>query len=243
LNNTGGEVQNLSLQQIKDVLIANNSKLATLKAKARITLTAPELNGPVTCTGFIVYETPGHLRTIGSKLATTIFDMSTDGNNFRVYVPSEKKVFMGSCSTLHRKNSAETGISPEDMARLFNLKDILGDESTVLEIWPHYWVVHAVDTTEGKINLKGKLLIDRINADTFRCETFNPDGSVRLQAVFTNYSTFEYCRLPQRIDVRWPSRDASIGITLSEIIINSQLDPKIFTPAMPNDAEIVHLEN
>ena len=243
LNSTGGEAQNLSVQQIKEVLIDNNSKLTTLRAKAKITLTAPESKGPVTCTGLIVYETPNHLRVIGSKLATTLFDMSTDGNTFWIYVPSEKKVYTGSSNALHKVNSSGTGISPNDMAGLFNLKDILGGESTVLEIWPYYWVVHAIDTNEGKINLKGKLLINRSNTDTFRCETFNPDGSVRLQAVFTDYSDFDSCRLPQRIDVRWPTYNTSMGITLSDIIVNSPIDSKIFTFTIPNGVEAVRPGN
>ncbi|MCF6147841.1 MAG: hypothetical protein E3K37_04190 [Candidatus Kuenenia sp.] len=243
LNSKEGKAQNLSIQEIKDVLITNNSKLVTLRTKAKITFISPESKGPVTCTGLILYETPNHLRAIGSKLATTIFDMSTDGNNFWVHIPSEKKVYTGSCNALHKENSAGIGISPEDMALLFNFKDILGSERTLVEIWPYYWVVHAIDTNEGKTNLKGKLLIDRINADTFRCETFYPDGTVRLQAVFTNYFTFETCRLPQRIDVRWPLYNTSLGITLSDIVVNNQLDPKIFTPAIPNGVEIVYLKN
>ena len=50
---------------------------------------------------------------------------------------------------------------------------------------------------------KGNLLVDRVNGEVFRCELFNADGSIRLQSVFTNYATYNECRIPQRVDVRW----------------------------------------
>ena len=62
---------------------------------------------------------------------------------------------------------------------------------------------------------------------------FNSDGSIRLQAVFTNYATYNECRIPQRIDVRWPAYDTTFSLAFSNIVVNGKLDPKIFTLAIP----------
>ena len=242
LRNIQGKPQNLSLQQIRDAIISNGSRLATFRANIAMTLTAPDLKGPVRCTGLILYQNPKSLRAIGSKLATTVFDISSDGNKFRLYVPLENKVYTGACNTFHRIEALGINIFPGDMASLFNYKEILEGEKPTLETWPAYWLIHMLEMDKEDVNLKGNLLVDRVNGEVFRCELFNADGSIRLQAVFTNYATYKECRIPQRIDVRWPAYDTTFSIIFSNIVVNGELDPKVFTLAIPKGAQTITLD-
>ena len=242
LRNIEGKAQNLSLQQIQDTLISNNSKLSTFRANAEMILTTPDNNGPIRCKGVVLYQSPDSLRVMGSKLATTVFDMSSNSNKFCVYVPLENRVYTGTCNTSHKIEALGINIFPGDMASLFNYRSILEGEKTMLETWPAYWLVHLLEMEKDAINLKGNLLIDRINADVFRCELFNSDGLVRLQAVFTNYTNQTGCRIPQRIDVRWPVYNTTLSITFSNIIINNVLNPKMFTLTIPEGAQTINID-
>ncbi|MBI2471625.1 MAG: hypothetical protein HYV59_10355 [Planctomycetes bacterium] len=242
LRNIQGKPQSLSLQQIRDKIISNSSRLTTFRANIAMTLTAPDLKGPVRCTGLILYQNPASLRAVGSKFATTLFDISSDGNKFWLYVPLENKVYSGTCNAFHRIEALGINIFPGDMASLFNYKEILEREKPTLETWPAYWLIHMLKMDKEDVNLKGNLLVDRVNGEVFRCELFNPDGSIRLQAVFTNYVTYRECRIPQRIDVRWPAYDTTFSIAFSNIVVNGKLDPKIFTPAASKGAQAVTLD-
>ena len=242
LRNIQGKPQNLSLQQIRDAIISNSSRLTTFRANIAMTLTAPYLKGPVRCTGLILYQNPKSLRAMGSKFATTLFDISSDGNKFWLYVPLENKVYTGACNTFHRIETLGINIFPGDMASLFNYKEILEGEKPTLETWPAYWLVHMLEMDKEDVHLKGNLLIDRVNGEVFRCELFNADGSIRLQAVFTNYATYKECRMPQRIDVRWPAYDTTFSLAFSNIVVNGKLDPKVFTLAIPKGAETITLD-
>ena len=242
LRNIEGKTQNLSLQQIEDTLISSNSKLVTLRANAELVLNTQNNNGPVRCKGIVLYQNPANLRVMGAKFATTVFDMSSDGNKFWLYVPLENKVYTGKCNAFHKIEALGINIFPGDMAALFNHKEAMEGGKPTLEIWPAYWLVHLLDMEKKNINLKGNLLIDRINADVFRCELFNSDGSIRLQAVFTNYSTHKECKLPQRIDVRWPAYNTTLGITLSNITVNEILNPKVFTLTIPPSAQTINVD-
>lgn len=241
LRNIQGEIQTLSLQQIRDILISNNAKLNTFRANVEMTLTTPDAKGPIRCTGLIVYQSPRSFRALGSKFAATLFDMSSDGNRFWLHIPSENTVYTGASNTFHRIEALGINIFPGDMASLFNYRDILEGKKPSLETWPAYWLVHVLDIEKEDINLKGNLLIDRVNAEIFRCELFNPDGSVRLQAIFTDYTTQQECRMPQRMDVRWPSYNTTLSITFSNIAVNGILDPKLFTLTIPNEVQIITL--
>lgn len=242
LRNIKGETRTLSLQQIRETLISNSSKLSSFRSNVEITLTSPDIKGPIRCTGLILYQKPGNLRAIGSKFATTLFDMSSDGDKFWLSIPIENKIYTGACDTFHKIEAIGINIFPGDMARLFNYKEILEGEKPTLETWPAYWLIHMLEMDKEYVNLKGNLLIDRVNADVFRCELFNADGSVRLQALFTNYTTLNGCRMPQRIDVRWPSYNTTLTIIFSNIVVNRTLDLKMFTVATPKGAQIVTLD-
>lgn len=241
LANIQGEKQNLSLQQIRDILITNSSRLTGFRAKADLSLTTPDVKGTVRCTGLIVYQSPGSLRAMGAKFATTLFDMSSDGNRFWLYIPPENLAYTGASNTFHRIEALGISIFPADMTSLFNYREILQGKSPTLETWPAYWLIHMLEVDKEEVNLKGNLLIDRVNAEVVRCELFNPDGSVRLQAVFTNYTTQNECRIPQKIDVRWPAYDTTLSITFSDIAVNGVLDPKLFTLTIPEGAHIIPL--
>uniref|UniRef100_UPI004026657B hypothetical protein n=1 Tax=Candidatus Wunengus sp. YC61 TaxID=3367698 RepID=UPI004026657B len=242
LRNIQGKPQNLSLQQIRDAIISNGSRLTTFRANIAMTLTAPDLKGPVRCTGLILYQNPKSLRAMGSKFATTMFDISSDGNKFWLSVPLENKVYTGACNTFHKIEALGINIFPGDMASLFNYREILEGEKPTLETWPAYWLIHMLEMDKEDVNLKGNLLVDRVNGEVFRCELFNADGSIRLQAVFTNYATYNECRIPQRIDVRWPAYDTTFSLAFSNIVVNGKLDPKIFTLAIPKGAQTITLD-
>ncbi|MEP9410519.1 MAG: hypothetical protein HRF42_03815 [Candidatus Brocadia sp.] len=241
LRNIRGDAQNLSLQQIRDTIISNSSKLATFRANVEMTLAMPDVKGPIRCTGLILYQSPRSLRAIGSKFATTLFDMSSDGNQFWLHVPLENTVYTGMTNTFHRIEALGINIFPADMANLFNYREILEEKKPMLETWPAYWLIHMLEVDKGDVNLKGNLLIDRVNAEVFRCELFNSDGSVRLQAIFTDYTTQSGCRIPQRIHVRWPAYNITLSIAFSNITVNGVLDPKLFTLSIPKGTEIITL--
>lgn len=241
LANIQGERQELSLQQIRDTLISHSSRLTSFRAHADLSLTTPDVKGPVRCTGLILYQSPGSLRAVGAKFATTLFDMSSDGNRFWLYIPPENLAYTGTSNTFHKIEALGISIFPGDMASLFNYREILHGKQPTLETWPAYWLLHILEVDKDEVNVKGNLLIDRVNAEVVRCELFNPDGSVRLQALFTDYTTQNDCRIPQKINVRWPAHSTTLNITFSDMIVNGALDPKLFTLSIPEGAHIITL--
>lgn len=239
LRNVPGKAQNLTLQQIRDAVISSSEKIRTFRANVEMTLTSPEIKGPIRCTGVLAYQSPKRLRVVGSKFTATVFDICSDGEKFQVYVPSEEKVYVGNCNNFHKVESLGINVFPADMASLFNYKEMLEGKKLSLETWPAYWLVHVLSADAEHSSIKGNLSVDRMNAEVFRCETFNPDGSVRFQAVFSDYAACQDRRFPQKIDIRWPLYDSALSITFSRMMVNGALDPRVFSLTLPGSAEAV----
>ena len=240
--NNGGAAQALSPREVVDTVIARGSQLNTFRANMEMTVATPQLKGPVRCTGIILYQSPKNLRTVGSKLASTLFDISSDGDRFHLYVPQESKCYTGRSDSFHRVEAIGVNIFPGDMAHLFNYKELLGDKAPVVEIWPAYWIVHVLYRGSSDVGMKGNLYVDRADGEVFRYEVFNPDGSVRLQALFSDSAAINGCKVPQRIDVRWPAYSTTLRMAFSNITVNGVLDPRVFVPAMPEETETVNLD-
>lgn len=244
LRDIQGEVRDLSLQEIWEILISNNANLTSLRSNVDITLSTPDLKSPLRCNGLVLYQKPRSLRIIGSKFATTLFDIVSDGNKFWLYIPVENKVYTGTCNTSHKIEALGVNIFPGDIVSLFNYQEHLAGKRPALETWPSYWLVHLLELEMDReyLSLKKNLSIDRVNAEVFRCELFNTDGSIRLQAIFSNYITHNGCRIPQRIDARWPEYSTALGIAFSHITVNTEFNPKVFTPTIPKGAHVIGLD-
>jgi len=63
-----------------------------------------------------------------------------------------------------------------------------------------------------------------------------------LQILFTNYVSMAGCKVPQRIDVRWPKYDTTLNIIFSDVILNKKLDPKVFSFAKSEGVEVITLD-
>ena len=63
------KVQTLSFTEVKEIIRAERSGFNTLKAKADLIITSPEIKGEFRCKGVVRFQEPGMLRVIGSKLA------------------------------------------------------------------------------------------------------------------------------------------------------------------------------
>ncbi len=84
-------VQTLSFAKVKETICTERLRVTTLKAKADIIITSPEINGEFRCKGVLRFQKSGKIRVIGSKLAKTVFDMLSNGENYWFYLPKEKQ--------------------------------------------------------------------------------------------------------------------------------------------------------
>ena len=109
------KIQTLSFPQVKETIRTERLGFTTLKAKADIIITSPEINGEFRCTGIVRFQKSAKIRVLGSKFARTVFDMLSDGEDYWFHLPQEKVVYTGKCNSA-KKRDANAYISPDDIA-------------------------------------------------------------------------------------------------------------------------------
>ena len=231
------KVQTFTLPQVKEIIVSESLGFTSLKAKAGIILTSPGINGEFRCKGVVRFQKPGKIRVIGSKLARTVFNMLSDGENYWFYLPKEKVVYKGKCNVI-RKTNTNAYVFPDDIAALLEYDRLFEARHSYMETWPTFWLVHIL---EQEFVPYGRLSVDRIDNTVTELTMFKPDSSVRVQATFSDYAEINGQSIPKAIQINWPDTNTNLTLNLNNITINEPLNPEIFRFKKPKRAEIVEI--
>ncbi len=232
------KVQTLSFTEVKETIRTERSRFNTLKAKADITITSPEIKGEFRCKGDVRFQKPGKLRVIGSKLARTAFDMLSDEENYWFYLPKEKVVYTGKCDTV-KKRDTSAYIFPDDIAALLEYDKLFERRPAYMETWPTFWLIHVLDRGGDAVVPYSRLRVDRVDNTVTELTMFKPDSFVRAQASFHDFAEIDGQSIPKAIQIHWPDTKTTLTLNLNNIIINEPLKPEIFLFKKPKRAEIV----
>ena len=205
---------------------------------------------------FILAEKPAMIRMIGQApvIRTNIFDMVSDGSEFRLYIPSQQKFIVGK-TTFHRpaKNALESLrpqhileallIPPIDPAR----ENYYREEET--RSGRQYYVISVLEAAhqgEGvervELALKRKIWFDRSTLDIARLELYGPEGGLVEDVRYSHYQDFPEVRYPTHIEVERPVEDYSLAITiLDDPKFNQPIPPEKFELRKPANAQLVEL--
>ncbi|MGR3292408.1 MAG: LolA family protein [Candidatus Scalindua sp.] len=235
------KVQTLSFAEVKETIRTERSRFNTLKAKADIIITSPEIKGEFRCKGVVRFQKPGKIRVIGSKFARTAFDMLSDGENYWFYLPREKIVYTGKCNTA-RNPDTSAYIFPDDIAALLEYDKLFEGRSAYMETWPTSWVVHVLDRRGDAVVPYSRLRVDRINNTVTELTMFKPDSFIRAQASFRDYVEINGQSIPETIQIYWPDTNTTLTLNLKNISINEPLNPEIFQFKKPKKAEIIRID-
>lgn len=232
------KVQTLSFTEVKEAIRTERSRFNTLKAKADIIITSPEIKGEFRCKGVVRFQKPKKLRVIGSKLARTAFDMLSDGEDYWFYLPKEKVVYTGKCDTA-KKRDTSVYIFPDDIAALLEYDKLFEGRSAYMETLPAFWLVHILDRKGNEIVPYSKLKINRVDNRVTELTVFKPDSFIRAQASFRDYAEINDQSIPEAIQIHWPDTNTTITLNLNSIKTNEPLKPEIFLFKKPKKAEII----
>ncbi|GJQ60654.1 MAG: hypothetical protein SCALA701_34550 [Candidatus Scalindua sp.] len=226
--------------QVKEHLLSQERKIASLKSNVDITLTTPETNGPFSCKGVFVLQKPEKIRVIGFKLATTVFNMLSDGENFWFYIPKQKTVYTGKCNA-KRVVHDNTYLFPDDIAVLLDHEKLFERRSAFMETWPTFWLIHIFDKNGELFIPYGRLTVSRIDSTITELTLFQDDSQVKVQASFNDYVSIEDYTLPKEVEINWPESDTTLKITFKDPSVNETLKPKVFQFKKPRKAEIIQV--
>jgi hypothetical protein len=207
--------------------------------------------------GYILQRKPGSLRVAG-YLVLPAFDMATDGESFKLWIPSRNKVFEGSNAvTKESSNPLENFrpsvfadsllvgcISPDDLVTLTSeTRTELDAKSKQPTIQPDY-VLTVVRRKGNSQELIPERVIHfrRTDLQLYQEDMYDAKGTIQTTALYGPMQTFGQQKFPGTVTIKRPLEELQILITIQKLTVSLAISDDKFQLQTPEAATIQKLD-
>ncbi len=201
--------------------------------------------------GFILLDKPSKLRMLGQApvVRTTIFDMVSDGEEFRLSVPLKQKFIIGKTTYQHPAKNALENLRPQHILQALIVPPLDAERETAFREKvdrraeaKRFYVVNIVESQGDRhVILKRKVWFDRTDLEVARVQFYDPDGSCTEDVQYSTYQDFSGIHYPTHIELSRPEDDYEVTITIEKAVFNQPIPPEKFDLKKPEGAELIDL--
>ena len=236
-----------------------NTLTATVEIQASVIKTKEGLAKDYpTLRGWILMRKPAMLRVVGQDLGVRVFDMASDGKEFTLSIPLQKRAIRG--SNLLKKKSvnalenirpgfffdamAVRGLEPDD------LYGVVADSETVedtarkhLYTVPEY-ILSISKPKPGSRQLTPVRVVtfNRNDLQPSQQDLYDSEGNLETQVYYSGYRNFDSAAYPTSIKIKRPQEEIQIVLTVEEVKENPPLGDDQFVVKPAEGAAIQNLE-
>jgi outer membrane lipoprotein-sorting protein len=209
---------------------------------------------------FLLAARPGEIRVIGQAplIGTTVFDMASDGETFRVLIPSKNKFLVGQVAIERNSSKPIENLRPQHLLDALLWPEIRKEEAVLLKEFndesARYYVL-TVLRGGYQTEVLREIWFDRGDLRIARLQTFGPRGvllsDVRLsdwQAVESNAGQGTATTqvdaallFPRAIRIDRPHDDYRLDLQVTKISLNDEIPAERFKLEQPAGTELVHV--
>lgn len=209
--------------------------------------------------GYVLARKPDSLHMIGLMpfVRTTAFDMVSDGEDFKLWIPPKNKFVIGEnrvatpssdqpMENIRPQNIYEAllirRIDPEtEIAVRENGYEILHDAKGHRILQDDYeLIIIRKQGTGGK--LERKIVFGRTDLKPHRQFIYDEDGKLVTDARYAEYKDFNGANFASRIEIYRPQEEYDITLHMLKVDINTPLRDDQFVLEQPAGAQVVHLD-
>lgn len=203
---------------------------------------------------FLLAARPANVRVVGQApvIGKTIFDMASDGNEFRVWLPTKNKFLVGEVALERTSEKPLENLRPQHLLDALLWQEIRREETVLLEEFNNetgrYYVLTQLRGGRS-MEIYRKIWFDRADLSIVRLEFFGPHGVLLSDVSYANWQGLTDTPLPangpaqfpRTIRINRPHDDYQLDIQVSKIVLNSALEAGRFELTQPAGSELVRV--
>ena len=209
--------------------------------------------------GFVLARQPAmlHMKGLMPIVRTTAFDMVSDGQQFKLWIPPKNRFVLGKndvptantdqpMENIRPQNIYEALLIPRidpdsEIAVLENGYEILHDAKGHRILQEDYELTVIQKRDKGWA-LERKIVFGRVDLKPHRQFIYDEDGKVTTDARYAEYKDFDGVNFPSRIEISRPQEEYDFTLNMLKMEINKELTDDQFVLEQPAGAEVVHLD-
>ena len=208
---------------------------------------------------FLLAQRPSEIRMIGQApvVGTTIFDMASDAETFRVYIPSKTKFLVGSVAVERNSNKPIENLRPQHLLEALLWSEVRKEESVLFEEFndeiARYYVL-TVLRGGYRTEILRKIWFDRSDLRVSRLQTFGPKGILLSDVHVSDWQPVlgdqerpapsapsAANAFPRQIRIERPHDDYRLDLQIIKLALNEDLPADRFKLEQPAGTELVRV--
>jgi len=199
--------------------------------------------------GFILIEKPAMIRVLGQApvVRTNIFDMVSNGEEFRLSIPPKQKFIVGKTAFRRPAKNSLENLRPQHILEALLVPELdTSHEKTFLEEAEEggrrFYIVGIVVPAEGgELSLERKAWFDREDLELTRIQFYEAQGLYVEDVHYGDYQDFQGTSYPSRIELVRPIEDYRLTITIQKATFNQPIEAEKFVLNQPPGEQLVDL--
>jgi hypothetical protein len=210
---------------------------------------------------FLLAERPANIRVIGQApvIGTTVFDMASDSQEFRVAIPSKNKFIVGPVALERASGKPIENLRPQHLLDALLWPEIRKQETVLFEEFndetARYYVL-TVLRGGYQTEILRKIWFDRSVLEVARLQSFGPRGILLSDTHFSNWQTVDAAKpapgtpasesspnqqFPRSIRIERPHDDYRLDLQIAKITLNDDIPLDRFKLEQPPGSDLIRV--
>ena len=210
--------------------------------------------------GIIMMRRPKLLRVYGRipVIGSTMFDMASDGENFKLYIPSRNLVYQGA-NSLHKRspNTIENmrpgfffdamvvrGLDKDDNFMVSADTETIEDAKKKHLIQIPEYILSVIRAKSGTREMKPIRVVTFHRDDLlpYEQDLYDAQGNLETHVSYSNYRVFDGTPYPTTVVIKRPLEEFQIVLTVEKVVQNMKLTDDQFEIKVPEGTKVKKLE-
>jgi outer membrane lipoprotein-sorting protein len=211
-------------------------------------------------TGFILAQRPATVRVIGQApvVAKNIFDMVSDGKEFRIYIPSKNTFLVGPTALMRPSTKPIENLRPNHIVEALFWPELPPDKNVLFEQFDietgRYYILTLLrELHGGKLEIARKIWYDRADLRVSRVQLFGVAGQLDSDIVYSDWQpagttpatesapVMAQTSYARDIKIWRPQDDYKLEIRILKLALNEPISADRFELAQPAGTELVRV--
>ena len=207
---------------------------------------------------FLLAARPANVRMVGQApaIGKTIFDMTSDGREFHVWLPTKNKFLAGEVALERNSDKPLENLRPQHLLDALLWQEIRKEETVLLEEFndesARYYVL-TVLRGGYSTEIFRKIWFDRADLNVTRLQSYGPKGALLSDVHFSNWqpvagqtdpapsAAIASQAFPRTLRIDRPHDDYRLDLQVSKVDLNIDLTADRFQLSQPANSELIRV--
>ncbi|HME56882.1 MAG TPA: DUF4292 domain-containing protein [Terracidiphilus sp.] len=213
-----------------------------------------------TIRGLILMRKPEMLRVYGRVpvVGTRMFDMTSDGKSFMLFIPSKNKAVKGA-NALKKKSDNQIenmrpgfffdamvvrGLGPDDLYGVVMDSETVEDEARkhLYNIPEYILSISRSKPKSQQLTTVRVVVFHRDDMLPYEQDLYDSEGNLETQVTYSDYKDFDSVKYPSTITIKRPLEEYQLVLTVESMQQNMTLTDDQFQIKIPEGTQIQNLE-